>query len=73
MKRPRRRFFGLIAGLVVGPPVLWGTLLATVPTEWARTRIVAALRLASHQDVRLDRVRFRALGGVRLEGLELTY
>src|SRR5689334_5136508 len=65
----RRRL--LLIGLVVAPPAFWALLLALVPTDWARSKVVAALARSTGQPVRLGAVRLGALGGVRLEQLEI--
>ncbi|MBX6311328.1 MAG: AsmA-like C-terminal region-containing protein [Isosphaeraceae bacterium] len=66
-----RRWRLILLALVLGPPLLWALVLALVPTAWARDRIVARLQQATGQPVRLVGLRLGALGGVRLQGLEI--
>jgi hypothetical protein len=71
MKAPRLRLGRRLLGLVLLPPLLWAALLWVVPTGWARSLVVDRLRQATGRSVRLEALRFRALGGVRLEGLQI--
>src|SRR4051794_8464321 len=66
-RRPGRR---LLAMLLV-PPALWALLLAIVPTDWARARLVARLEQATGRAVRLEGLRLGFCGGVRLRNLEI--
>jgi AsmA protein len=69
--RTRRGLLLLLLGLLAAPPVLWGVILALVPTDWARDRVVEQLAKATGQPVRLHAIRLGALGGLRIEGLEV--
>src|SRR5262245_43639788 len=72
MKRPRlgpRRL--VLIGLVVIPLLVWVLILVLVPTEWARSRVVARLSAASGRSVRLGALRVGPLGGIRLTSLEI--
>lgn len=71
MKRPRLRLVRWLLILVLLPPLLWAAILWVVPTGWARTLLVDRLRQETGQPVLLEAVRFRALGGVRLEDLQI--
>lgn len=72
MKGPWKTVLKCLIGFVVGAPLLWGLVLALLPTEWARARIEAALRASTGQDVELGEVRLDALGGLRLRSLFLS-
>ena len=71
MNGPRFRLARRFLGLVLVPPLLWAAILWVVPTGWARDLLVDQLRQATGRPVRLDALRFRALGGVRLENLQI--
>src|SRR3954447_24653629 len=72
MKRLGKKSLRLVLALVLGPPVLWVLILALLPMEWARVKVVAALRSSTAQEVRLGAVRLRPFGGVGLSGLEIA-
>jgi uncharacterized protein involved in outer membrane biogenesis len=72
MKRPGKRTLRLACALVLGPPVLWGLIVAFLPTGWARDKVVACLRESTGQEVRLASVHLRPFGGVGLSGLEIA-
>lgn len=72
MKRPGKKIRRLAAALILGPPLLWCGILALLPMDWARDKVVAALETRTGQRVRLGAVRLRALGGVRLDDLALA-
>src|SRR4051812_20098167 len=72
MKRPRSRCRRRVAlALLLLPPILWATVLAVTPTEWARTRIVAQLGRSTGRSVRLGSLRVGFFGSVYLAGLEI--
>jgi hypothetical protein len=71
MKGPRLRLVRPLLGLVLAPPLLWAAILWVIPTGWAKALLVERLRQATGQAVRLEGLRFRALGGVRLRNLEI--
>ncbi len=70
MRCPTPRRLRWLALLLL-PPALWGAVLAIVPTDWARTRLVARLEAATGRSVRLQALRLGTWGGVRLRGLEI--
>ena len=72
MKRPGKTIRRLVAALMVGPPLIWGLILVFLPMDWARQKIVSKLEAETGQEVRLGRVRLRALGGVRLDDLQFA-
>ncbi|CAN5914799.1 hypothetical protein BH23PLA1_BH23PLA1_11310 [soil metagenome] len=69
--RRRRRGRGRAIGLLLVPPLFWAALLILLPTEWARSRVAESIQKATRSPVRLDSLRFGALGGVWLYGLEV--
>lgn len=72
MKRPRfLRPRWLLLGLVVLPLLVWGLFLLIIPTDWARGRIVAALREATGRSVQLAEIHVGPLGRVRLAALRV--
>lgn len=70
MKCPKPRRLRWL-GLLLIPPAFWGVVLAIVPTDWAKTRLVARLEAATGRAVRLEALRLGTFGGVRLRGLEI--
>src|SRR4051812_36364894 len=71
MKRPENRWFRRLLVLLIVPPALWAAVLALVPTEWAKARVLARLRQETGRSVHLGALRLGLLGGVRLEDLEV--
>jgi AsmA-like C-terminal region len=71
MKLPRLRLKRRHLLWLLLPPAMWALLLAIVPTEWARERLVARLSQATGKKVRLGGLRMGVLGGLRLQDLEI--
>src|SRR4051794_16170880 len=53
MKRLRFRGRWVWLGLLLAPAFSWAVVLALVPTEWARARMVNRLALATGRSVRI--------------------
>jgi AsmA protein len=71
MKRPgclRKRWPWL--GLLLAPALAWAVVLALVPTDWARNRLVDRLTRATGRSVRIGSLRLGVLGDLRV--LDLT-
>ena len=58
--------------LVASLPVVWGLVLALMPTEWIRSRLVSRLSLSTSQEADLGEVRVGPLGGLHLRGLKIS-
>ena len=71
-RRRRVRPLALLMGAVFIPPLIWAAVIWLVPTECARKTIVESLSQSTGRVVRLSSVRLGALGGVRLDGLEIA-
>jgi AsmA protein len=72
MKRCRFRRWSLIPlGLLLTPLLVWVGIVLIAPTDWARTRIAAALARSSRRTVHIDRLDVCLLGGIRLKNLEI--
>ena len=71
MKRPKPRRCLWLGLFLVAPPAFWALLLALVPTDWARARLVARLEQATHRRVSIASVRLGPFGGVKVGGLEI--
>jgi uncharacterized protein involved in outer membrane biogenesis len=70
MKRCRKLIAGLL-GTVLLPPGLWLLLVTLGPTEWARVRVESCVARSTGRPTHLGSLRFRALGGVRLQDLRI--
>ena len=71
MKRPKARRCLWLGFFLVAPPAFWALVLAIVPTDWARARLVARLEQATHRRVQIRSVRLGPFGGVKLGDLEI--
>ena len=73
MKRPRfpRRWLVPLGALLL-PPLAWSLLIAVMPTEWARARVVARLEAATGRPVALGALRVGLLGGLVLRDLAVA-
>jgi hypothetical protein len=73
MKRPcllRRRWPWL--GLLLIPALSWAMVLALVPTEWAKARLVDRLARASGRSVRIGSLRLGVMGDLRIMDLTIA-
>ncbi len=73
MKRPcllRRCWPWLSLPLV--PLVAWGLILAVMPTDWARARLVDRLNRATGRSVTIGSLRLGVLGGLRIMDLAIA-
>ena len=73
MKRPgclRRRWPWL--GLLLAPALAWAVVLALVPTEWARDRLVDRLTKATGRSVRIGALRLGVLGDLRIQDIKIA-
>ena len=61
MKRPRLRGRWPWLGLLLVPALAWAVVLALVPTEWARARLVDRLAAATGRSVRIGALRLGCL------------
>jgi uncharacterized protein involved in outer membrane biogenesis len=72
MKSRRFRRFALLAfASLFIPPLLWLGVVLVAPTNWAKSRVVAALEAGTRRSVRLERLSARLLGGFQLTNLEI--
>ena len=72
MKRPRLRGRWPWLGLLVVPAMAWAVVLALVPTEWARARLVDRLADSTGRVVRIGGLRLGVLGNLRILDLSLA-
>lgn len=73
MTCPRiRRWLRRGVWLVASLPVVWGLVLALMPTEWVRARLVSRLSLSTSQEASLGEVRVGPLGGLHLRALTIS-
>jgi hypothetical protein len=73
MKRPcflRRRWPWL--ALPLFPFLAWGVILAVVPTDWARARLVDRLTRATGKSIRIGSLKLGALGDLRIIDLSIA-
>jgi len=70
MKRPRMRGRWPWLGLLLLPGLAWAVVLALVPTDCARARLVARLERATGRSVRIGALKLGVLGDLRI--LDLT-
>ncbi len=74
MKRPRLRgrwpWLGL--GLLIVPALAWLAVLAVVPTDWARARLVDRLARATGRPVRIGALKLGVLGQLRILDLAIA-
>ena len=66
----RRRWPWL--GLLLIPALAWGILLAVVPTDWARARLVDRLARVTGRSVRIGALRLGPMGDLRVQDLTLA-
>ena len=72
MKRPRLRGRWPWLGLLLVPALAWAVVLALVPTDWARARLVDRLASATGRSVRIGALRLGVLGNLRILDLSLA-
>ncbi len=72
MKRPRFRGRWPWLGLLLAPALAWAVVLALVPTEWARARLVDRLASATGRNVRIGALRLGFFGNIKIVDLSLA-
>ena len=73
MKRPRPRGrWPWLLGLLLVPAMAWAVVLAWVPTDWARARLVEKLERQTGRSVRIGSLRLCPLGNLRIVDLSIA-
>jgi len=73
MRCPRLRGrWRRLLGLLLLPALVWAVVLAVVPTDWARARLVERMERATGRSVRIGALRLCVLGNLRVLNLTIA-
>ena len=66
-----RRLLLILVGITLTPLLIWSLVVVVAPTNWARSRVIAALERSSGRSVDLSRLTLCFGGGLDLEALRI--